>query len=314
MARAIIENWIRRSILGANIPRALHIELTTECQLSCPGCYVSKKSAHNWTTDTLSRLINEAENLGIRQFSLTGGEPLLEADMILAVAIKHSGSAFLVVTNGIAVNEELSLKIAEAGNIGVLVSHDGLNTDELRGSGVKLKAETAITCLKEAGIFAGASVRVTRETASDVMTSRFFKELALLGVELAIFAPLLPGMPGLTTLTDKERSELPDLVSTLGRQEHLRAVVPCGEGEKACAGSLVAALAADGSAMPCPHIRFSTHHWPASSLKEILDSPFFREVARPRTPVSKGRSCLVLDRAEELEKLIKCHGAEGLKG
>jgi len=314
MAWAIGESWLRRTILRAKIPRTLHIEVTNKCQLSCAGCYSLTKETGSWTTDNLSKLIGEAEALGIKQFSLTGGEPLLEAGTVLAVTRKHSGSAFLLVTNGLAINKDLVSAIAGVGNIGVLVSHDGPATDELRGSGVKLAAETAITCLKEGSVFVGASIRVSQETAPYVLTNSFLKKLADLGVKLAIFAPLLPGSPGLTKLDDKERSELPRLVKNLGRKYGIRAVVPCGGGEKSCAGGgLVAAIAADGSAMPCPHIRFSTHHWPTTSLKDILDSPFFCKMATPRTPVSAGRSCLVLDRAEELQTLLKQHKAKQIE-
>jgi len=308
MAFAVAESWIRRKILRSRIPAALHVEVTTNCQLTCQGCYVERTEGQSWTATSLTKLVTEAEELGIRQFSFSGGEPFLEADTVLAVARAQPKSAFIVVTNGIAVDEGLAAALAEVGNVGVLVSHDGPGTDHLRGTGVLDAAEGAMERLRRAGIFLGASVRVARETAGDVLTESFMARLASLGVSLAVFAPLLPGQPGLTGLEDEERSNLPRLVERLGRRARIRAVVPCGRGERACAGgALVAALAADGSAMPCPHIRQSTHRWPNSSLRAILDSPLFRELAQPRTPVAPGRSCLVLDRADELEAILERH-------
>lgn len=312
MTAAVLEGWVRRAILRQAVPAALHVELTSRCQLACEGCYAGAAGeGTSWSAPALDRLVGEAEGLGIRQFSLTGGEPLLEVATVLSVARSRPRSAFVVVTNGLAVDEELSAGLAEVGNVGVFVSHDGALTDRLRGGGVRAAAEAAMARLGRAGVFVGTSVRVSRETAPDVLAPDFVGRLAALGASMVVFAPLLPGRPGLTALSDDERGSLPRLVSRLGLRARLRAVVPCGRGEPACAGgALVAALAADGRAMPCPHIRSATHRWPEASLRSILDSPFFRDVARPREPEGPGRSCLVLDRADELGAVLRRHGAD----
>ena len=310
LAKAVFRNWLSKTILREKIPGAIHIEVTSQCQFNCPGCYVPQNSESIWDIHKLSQLVNEAETLGIRQFTFTGGEPFLFPELILETASKHQSSAFFVVTNGLALDDRLCGKIAKRQNVAVIVSHDGAKSDVYRNEGAKKVAEEALEMLCKHKVFTCSSTRVSKETYDDVICRRFFKKLSETGVSCAIFAPLLPGKEGMTALDDEQRSGLPKLVSELGRVTEIHAVVPCGKGEKSCAGgALVLAFSPQGAALPCPHIRSSTHRWPETSLQEILESSYFRDIAKSRTPLSCGRSCLVLDPAEELERIVACHCA-----
>ena len=314
LAKAVFKNWLNKTILGKQIPGAIHIELTSQCQFSCPGCYISQSLESTWNTQKLSQLISEAEKLGIHQLTFTGGEPLLYPELILDTASNHQNSAFFVTSNGLALDDALCGKIAEVTNLAVIVSHDGAKSDIYRNEGAREVAEEALRKLSKLEVLTCSSTRVCKETFDDVVCRSFFEKLAAIGVSCAIFAPLLPGREGMTALEVEQRSKLPELVSELGKEVGIHAVVPCGKGEKSCAGgALIAAFSPEGAALPCPHIRSFTLRWPEASLKEILDSPYFRDIAKPRTPLSCGRSCLVLDHSEELRNIIAHHKAQRLK-
>ena len=310
LAKAVFRNWINKTIFRQEIPRAIHIEVTSKCQFNCLGCYVSPETGSIWDIERLSQLVSEAQALGIHQFTFTGGEPFLYPELILDTASRHQSSAFFVTTNGLALDDTLCSKVAKVQNLAVIVSHDGSKSHIYRNAGAGEAAQVALMKLRRLKVFTCTSTRVSKETYDDVICERYFGQLLDLGVSCAIFAPLLPGSKGMSALDDEQRSKLPELVSKLGKAVGIHAVVPCGKGEHACAGgALVAAFSSDGAALPCPHIRNYTHRWPEASLQEILESPYFKDIAKSRIPLDCGRSCLVLDHAEELDSIIGSHNA-----
>ena len=94
---------------GIHVPVFLQADISVLCNLSCPGCengYIHTKHQEElMTVNEWDVLFREAEKLGIRFFFLTGGEPLMERE-ILERAARYQNSWFLVFTKGTLLNEE----------------------------------------------------------------------------------------------------------------------------------------------------------------------------------------------------------------
>ncbi len=107
-------------------PYTLIAELTYRCALRCPYCsnpvdYL----AHNneLTTADWCRVFGEAEELGVVQLHLTGGEPLARKDLeVLAARAREVGLYVNLVTSGIPLTRERLLGLARAGVDHVQVS------------------------------------------------------------------------------------------------------------------------------------------------------------------------------------------------
>ncbi len=107
-------------------PYALVAELTYRCPLRCVYCsnptdYM--KYPERLTTDDWLRVFREAEEIGVLQVNLSGGEPLLRAD--LAALVKGASQLNLyvnLITSGIPVTRDKLAELRDAGLNSVQVS------------------------------------------------------------------------------------------------------------------------------------------------------------------------------------------------
>jgi pyrroloquinoline quinone biosynthesis protein E len=105
--------------MSAERPYTLVAELTYRCPLQCVYCsnpvelgkHKSEIDAATW-----ARVIGEAEELGVVQVNLTGGEPLLRADLeeIAHAARRHQMYTNLI-TSGVPLSRERLLALKDAG-------------------------------------------------------------------------------------------------------------------------------------------------------------------------------------------------------
>lgn len=107
-------------------PYTLIAELTYRCPLRCPYCsnpvdYLDNKD--ELTTEEWCRVFGEAEELGVMQLHLTGGEPLARKDLEVLVARARAVGLYTnLVTSGIPLTRERLERLAEAGVDHVQVS------------------------------------------------------------------------------------------------------------------------------------------------------------------------------------------------
>src|SRR5258706_10111905 len=91
-------------------PLAMLAELTYRCPLRCPYCSNPLELARHrdeLDTDTWLRVFREAEELGVVQLSLTGGEPLVRKDLERLVAGARALDLYTnLVTSGIPLARE----------------------------------------------------------------------------------------------------------------------------------------------------------------------------------------------------------------
>ena len=107
-------------------PYTLIAELTYRCPLRCPYCSNPVDYSENkdeLSTEEWCRVFGEAEELGVMQLHLTGGEPLARKDLELLVARARAVGLYTnLVTSGIPLARERLERLAEAGIDHVQVS------------------------------------------------------------------------------------------------------------------------------------------------------------------------------------------------
>lgn len=98
----------------------VYLTLTDQCNLACPFCFYlqdpKRITPGTLRVKRIKDLMGEARDLGFREVSFTGGEPLLYKD--LTKLIKHAktmGFKTTLSTNGLLLNQEMALKLKKAG-------------------------------------------------------------------------------------------------------------------------------------------------------------------------------------------------------
>jgi PqqA peptide cyclase len=100
-------------------PLALIAELTHRCPLHCVYCSNPIELAHRdreLSTDTWSRVLREAAELGVLQVDFTGGEPLVRPDLAALIrAARSAGLYASLITSGLPLDEKRLEELVSAG-------------------------------------------------------------------------------------------------------------------------------------------------------------------------------------------------------
>lgn len=122
-------------------PYTLIAELTYRCPLHCPYCSNPSDLAEygkEIDTDTWIRVFQEAEELGVFQLNLTGGEPLLRDDLELLVERARRLDLYTnLITSGVPLTFERLTRLRERGLDSVQISIQstrGAVSDRLAGT------------------------------------------------------------------------------------------------------------------------------------------------------------------------------------
>jgi MoaA/NifB/PqqE/SkfB family radical SAM enzyme len=168
----------------------------TVCNLACTHCFVSC-SPTNHTHEMMSlaevrRYLDEAAELGVREYYFTGGEPFLNPEMeaILAETLRLGPAT--VLTNGLLLDPArcARLKALDEGaeySLDLRVSLDGWDAatnDPIRGEGTFDRILDGVRNLVQAGLNPVLTVtEVYREAGTGPGKERFFELLRALGID-----------------------------------------------------------------------------------------------------------------------------------
>ena len=132
-------------------PWQMNLELTTECPLRCPQCYVHLNQGTQMGLETALYWIRDAAEAGVEQINLSGGEtlcyPFLEE---LVLECRTLGLSCAVALSGIYAEKETLEKLITAGVNDIFISLNG-STKEINSrtrDGYEL-AIRALETLKE---------------------------------------------------------------------------------------------------------------------------------------------------------------------
>ena len=138
-------------------PTTVLLSMTKACGYHCTHCYQKNDGGEDLPEDTLIKVAQQIQNVGVSMFDIEGGEPLLKFDRLLKlVQSLDDKNEIWVNTTGHTLSYEKALKLKRANVFGVMVSiHHWLpeKHDEFVGKkGAFAIAVSAIKTFQRAGI------------------------------------------------------------------------------------------------------------------------------------------------------------------
>ncbi len=151
-------------------------EVTRSCNLSCVHCRATANCGPypgELSTEKCFQLIDEIATMSSPVIILTGGEPLLRADIFdIAAYGTNKGLRMVMATNGTLVNSDIAKKIIQSGIKRVSISIDGKDAashDTFRQEkGAFAGAMAGIEALKEAGMEFQINTTITTANLSQI--------------------------------------------------------------------------------------------------------------------------------------------------
>jgi MoaA/NifB/PqqE/SkfB family radical SAM enzyme len=304
---------------GFRPPFIMILSPTWRCNLRCAGCYTLGQQRHpGLDYDLVKRILKEAKDLGIYFVTILGGEPFVYPHLFQMLE-DHPDMFFQVYTNGTLMDQEAAYRIAELGNVAVVVSCEGYEeeTDRWRGPGVFRKIMDAMDYLKEAHVILGSSATVTTHNAQTVASDEFIDMLVDKGVMAQMYFLYLPvnGEGDIKLMVKPEQRDfLRRQVIRFRREKPLFVLDFWNDGPhvEGCiaGGRRYFHINANGDVEPCVYTHVAQHNIKNVSLAEALDSKLFRCI-RKRHPHNSNhlRPCMIIDNPQIYREVIEESGA-----
>jgi MoaA/NifB/PqqE/SkfB family radical SAM enzyme len=301
------------------VPPVIILSATMKCNLACKGCYSRNYALDNeLTIRRMDRLFDEAEELGVSVFVITGGEPFLR-DGLLDLLIRHRKLVFMLFNNGTLIDADAAKRIGRSHNIIPFVSIEGdeAMTDARRGKGVYRKALDAMALLRKERAYFGFSTMVTTENIELVKRDSYYDDFIARGCRMGLlvgYVPVCADSPLDLLPSSESQRALHARVNELQRLKRL-ILVQMPDDEYEVAGSCLAAskgfvhINAQGYVEPCPFFHRSTHTVRDCSLREALDSPWLRHI-REKTNFTEipHKGCALFEHGAELAQAAEAMG------
>lgn len=292
------------------------ISPTMNCNLSCIGCFAGNYSkTENLSLDLMRKIVTQAKYAGVPSIGIIGGEPLLVPE-IFEIFEEFPGTGFYLVTNGILLDETTVKKLQGLPNVITIFSIEGFKntTDYLRGSGVYDKIMNSMKLMKESKLIFGFSTVVNKENLEEVVSEKFIDEMIECGCYFGGFLPYIPvgSYPRYDVVCNN--SEVKSYLAKLDEIVINKPILILKEGyddgtflNSGCGAGNTIHITSRGEAEPCNGIEFCTHNINTSSITEILNSDYFKDI---RALLKKhGCNCLTINHPEELLKIVNKYKA-----
>lgn len=131
-------NGFLRTIQGKGSLRSLELAITYRCNSACDQCSCrlafnkDRELKERLTTDEFKNAVDQAVELGAFQFSINGGEPMLEEETVYELVEyikKHHRRLIMLCTNGTLLTERKIAKLKECGLDGIEMGFDSAFED-----------------------------------------------------------------------------------------------------------------------------------------------------------------------------------------
>jgi MoaA/NifB/PqqE/SkfB family radical SAM enzyme len=193
-------------------PSHAQIGLTNACPQNCTYCYNKNRSGNVMDTSTILKLIQELKRMGVFWLGFTGGEPLLNKNIVKITGSVGDGCAVKLFTTGCTLTKKLAEDLKRAGLYSVSVSLD--HWDAKVHDRVRAYEGAFQTALKAIGIFqdiggidVGVSAVLSAEMIRNGETKEFLAFLRTLNVHEAWLSEAKPSIPNLWDHVDVIREE-----------------------------------------------------------------------------------------------------------
>jgi MoaA/NifB/PqqE/SkfB family radical SAM enzyme len=267
----------------ADGPSHAQVGVTNDCPQRCAYCYNKGRSGEVMDTSTIIRVIADLKSLGVFWLGLTGGEPLLNPDLVRIVESAGGDCAVKLFTTGSTLTPELAAALRDAGLFSVSVSLDhwrGDEHDRARGTpGAFRDALKAIEVFKNVG---GLHVGVSAVLSRDMILRGEVEELLsfLIGLEVheAWLSEVKPSVQSFwdkkLVITEEERRGLVALQDRYNRDGRITVnYLGHFEGREhfGCnAGHKMVYVDAFGEVSPCVFVPMTFGNVRERSVREII--------------------------------------------
>lgn len=271
-------------------PSHAQIGVTTVCPYRCSFCYNKGRSGEPLDTAAILGAISALQQLGVIWLGLTGGEPLLNPDLVRIVGRAAEKCAVKLFTTGHGLTPEMAGDLKKAGLFSVSVSLDHWEAevhDKGRGyKGAFDQALRAIATFRSAGLDTGVSAVLTGEMIREGSARKLLDFLETLDINEAWLSEAKPSdrisWEAGKTFGEHERRFLASFQDSYNRRGSLTVnYLGHFEGPEhfGCnAGTKMVYVDAFGEVGPCVFTPLSFGNVREKPLKEIWDGmrPFFR--------------------------------------
>lgn len=316
-------NWLRKAAKlrsvwkeqEIQVPPIIIFSITNQCNLKCAGCY--NQSFHHSTDGELSKeqlrsITGEAKEIGVSFFVIAGGEPFMRPEFT-EIMKSHPEIIFLVFTNGLLISDELIDTFKRHRNIVPLISLEGseADTNRRRGDGTFEKLKNIMNEMERKNIFFGSSLTLTRTNFATILDTGYTKNLADSGCKFFLYLEYTPTAEGTEdwVLTLDQRDQVQHIMKSFREKfPALFIAVPWDEddvGGCLSAGRGFVHINAAGDLEPCPFAPFSDMNVREHSLKDALQSEFFKKIrSRPELSRENGGGCILWKEQKLVKSLL----------
>ncbi len=209
-----VEEHLIKRVSG---PSHAQIAITNACPQNCEYCYNKDRTGRLMSKETILRVAGELKDMGVVWLGVTGGEPLLNKDIVEIISTISNGCAVKLFTTGCGLTPQLAAALKDAGLFSVSVSLDHWNPEvHNKQRGYKNAFDEAIGAVEmfrnTAGMDVGISAVLTPEMIRSDDTDRLLEFIAALGVHEAWLSELKPTIEPFwnrrIVITEEDRQKL----------------------------------------------------------------------------------------------------------
>lgn len=300
---------------GFRPPFILILSPTWKCNLRCLGCYtLGYGTKSELSLEVADKVLSECEELGIYFVTILGGEPMIYPHLFTIIE-NHPDIFFQIYTNGTLVTRERAQRLADLGNVAVVLSIEGdeKETDGWRGKGVYRSIMQAFEHLNEVGLIIGSSATVTRQNVEIVTSEAFIDKMISLGSVAQMYFLYIPvnGKADFSLMvTPEQRDLLRRRVITTRNTKPIFILDFWNDGPYVdgciAAGRKYFHINARGDLEPCVYTHIAVDNIHDTSLVQALNSKLFRDI-RSRQPHNSNhlRPCMIIDNPHIMRDVIR---------
>jgi MoaA/NifB/PqqE/SkfB family radical SAM enzyme len=180
-------------------PSHAQIGITNACPQHCVYCYNRHRQGQVMDKDTIRKVILDLKEMGVVWLGLTGGEPLLNQDIVEIVESVAGDCAVKLFTTGCTLTREKALALKHAGLFSVSISLDHWDPDKhdraRRSPGAFRQALKAVEIFRSiGGIHVGVSSVLSREMILRDQVEEFLDFLRGLDIHEAWLSEVKPSL------------------------------------------------------------------------------------------------------------------------
>ena len=296
-------------------PAFIMMSITNRCNLHCKGCWVEQtKPPMALSLKQMQGIVDTAKKYGSHFFGLLGGEPLLHPDVMTLIA-NNPQAYFQLFTNGTLFDEKTCARFAKLGNVTLIISIEGMETESRLRRGrddVFAKSIAGLEAAVKAKLFTGVAASINRNNYDELVSTEYLDFLVKKGVHYIwyyIYRPCGSSPEPERALDVEQIVGLRQFIVEQRRTAKLMIIDAYwdADGNAVCPGAMGLShhIAPNGAVEFCPIVQSTGDYLneDASNLEEIFQKNPYLEQLR-QFSVQNGRNCLPMEAPHELKAFL----------